>query len=78
MKITIELNTEEAMILVLHLGWIGFEMQYLNKFSKGLFCKTAKQIWNQVHSQDDQLKTIESSGSSILKLIYNYKMPGDE
>lgn len=78
MKITLNLNVEEAMLLIKHLGWVGFEMPYLNKFTQQLFRKIAKRIWDKVHSPEDQLKVIQASKSSVLQSIYNYKIPDGE
>lgn len=75
MRITINLPLKEMVDLVMHLGWVGFQMPYLNAKQKEIFRKAAKMIWSRMYTQEEQLKLIEDSHSEILKAIYNYKIP---
>ncbi len=75
MKITINLPEDEVMALVMHLGFVGFQMPFLNKNQKEIFRKTAKIILNKVLTFEEQLKMIDDTHSEIIKAIYNYKIP---
>jgi len=75
MKITLNLSAKEVMTLIYHLGFVGFEMPLLNKEQKEIFRKTAKMILNKVLTPEEQLESIRSNNSGILKAIYNYKCP---
>lgn len=75
MRIEINLPLEEMIDLVMHLGWVGFQMPYLKATQKEIFRKAAKMIWSRMFTQEEQLKSIEDTNSEILKAIYNYKIP---
>ena len=75
MKVTINLPLAEFMSLVTHLGWLGFDVPNLNPRISEIFRKTAKQIWDKVHSPEDQLKIVAMNPNSIYKKIYDYKLP---